>query len=113
MLGVTAYYKDVDVELRGAVLHANGDTTLDMTPAIYYKLRGVSNAEEQAKTEHICCASNAIGYAIDSFTFDKLAPLSINKVAYALAMPYSWPSLTRYKIGLNGIGHMLIFTIEF
>ena len=30
LMGVTAFYKDVDVELRGAVLHDSSDITKDM-----------------------------------------------------------------------------------
>jgi hypothetical protein len=42
MLGVTAFYKEVDIELRGAALHYNNDLTKDLIPAIYYSIRGVA-----------------------------------------------------------------------
>ena len=111
LLGVSAFYREVDIELRAAVLHYNGDVTKDMTPAIYYSIRGI--ATEQSMTEHICCSANTPGYSIDSFVVDKNEVNSINKMAYAASLPLNFPSLTRQRVGAGGKAHMIIYTIQF
>lgn len=96
-LGVTAFYRDLNIELRGSALHFNDDVTKDLTPAIYYWIRGV--AEQQSTTEHVCCAANTPGYAVDAFAFNHFEANTINKVGYAVALPLNTPGFDRYRIG--------------